>query len=171
MARRKTKRQSRVEEEPEPKPDLTPMIDIVFNLIIFFMIVSELNNLSVEELQLSFAESAAEAKVLAQPGQKRVLQVNVLPEGLTRVNGVSYSDDPLLEGRYPSLQRFLELEAAAYETESGPAGAELSALRVNLRADKEAPFVAVQRVFGACQETRIYKTSLAATKQSPGAKP
>ena len=23
--------------DPEPKPDLTPMIDIVFNLLIFFM--------------------------------------------------------------------------------------------------------------------------------------
>ena len=36
-------KKSRVEQEPEPKPDLTPMIDIVFNLIIFFMIVSELS--------------------------------------------------------------------------------------------------------------------------------
>ncbi|MHC4829904.1 MAG: ExbD/TolR family protein, partial [Planctomycetota bacterium] len=38
-------RRRRREQDPEPKPELTPMIDIVFNLIIFFMIVSELSNL------------------------------------------------------------------------------------------------------------------------------
>ena len=44
--------------------DLTPMIDIVFNLIIFFMLVSELSNLELEQLRLPFAGEAEGFHVL-----------------------------------------------------------------------------------------------------------
>ena len=43
-----------------------PAIDpTVFNLIIFFMIVSELSNLTVEQLQLAYASEAQDAKKTA----------------------------------------------------------------------------------------------------------
>jgi biopolymer transport protein ExbD len=164
-------RKSKVGEQPEPKPDLTPMIDIVFNLIIFFMIVSELSNLTVEQLELSFASEAQDPPP-ANPKDK-VLQVNVLPDGLVKINGAGYSDDPKLKDVHPSLKEFIENEAAGYEREEpDPNNPALSPskMKVNIRADKETMFKNVQQVFDACQKCGVYKTSLAATKESPGAK-
>ncbi len=164
-------RKSKYQAEPEPKPDLTPMIDIVFNLIIFFMIVSELSNLTVEQLQLAYASEAADPKKMEATHSDKVLQVNVMPqEGLVKVRGNPYTGDPKHKDKYPWLADFLEIEAAGYEREEpDPSNPQLapSKMRVNIRADKEAPFKGVQQVFDACQKHGIYKTSLAATKENP----
>src|SRR5690606_33512101 len=163
-------RKSRYVEEPEPKVDLTPMIDIVFNLIIFFMIVSELSNLTVEQLQLSFADQAMDPKKMDVGSADKVLQINVLEDGLIKVKGNPYTADPKLKDRYPWLADFLEIEAAGYEREEpDPSNPQLapSKMRVNIRADKESPFMRVQQVFDACQKHGVYKTSLAATKENP----
>lgn len=163
-------RKRRYQEEPEPEVDLTPMIDIVFNLIIFFMIVSELSNLTVEQLELSFADQAMEPKKLELAATEKVLQINVLPGGLIKVKGNPYTADPKQKDRYPWLADFLEVESAGYEREDpDPSNPQLapSKMRVNIRADKEAPFMRVQQVFDACQKHGIYKTSLAATKDNP----
>lgn len=162
------KRKSKFELEPEPVLDITPMIDIVFNLLIFFMIVSELNNLNVEQLELPHADRAEDPKK-NQKGDK-VLQVNVLPTGLIKVRGSPYTTDPKLKGKHPWLQEFLEIEAAGFEREPpepGQPGTPPSALRVNIRADKECRFRHVQGVFDACVRNGIYKTSLGATQDEP----
>jgi len=161
---------SRVEQEPEPKPDLTPMIDIVFNLIIFFMIVSELSNLTVEQLQLAYASESQDPKKMKSGSTDKVLQINVLPDGLIKIRGAGYSDDPKMKGAYPSLKEFIEIEAAGYDREEpDPSNPNLapSKMRVNIRADKETQFKNVQQVFDACQKNGVYKTSLAATKDAP----
>jgi len=163
-------RKSKVEQEAEPKPDLTPMIDIVFNLIIFFMIVSELSNLTVEQLELSYASEAADPPKPGASKLDKVLQVNVLPDGLVKINGAAYSDDPKLKDVHPSLKEFIENEAAGYEREEpDPNNPALSPskMKVNIRADKETMFKNVQQVFDACQKCGVYKTSLAATKENP----
>ena len=143
-------------DELPGRPDLTPMIDIVFNLIIFFLIVSDLSNLAVEDLQLSYADQAIVSK---DPG--RVLQLNVMGGGAVRVNGLSYNAD--------SLARFLEIEAAGYEYEApgDSGGPPVSKLRVNIRADKESPFQGVQEALDANLRAGITRTSLGASKEAP----
>lgn len=161
-------KKSRFQEEPPPKVDLTPMIDIVFNLIIFFMIVSELSNLTVEQLQLPFADQAQDPDKTGTA--EKVLQINVLETGLIKVNGMAYTAEPKQKGQYPWLADFLEIEAAGYEREEAdPSNPQLSPskMRVNIRADKESPFKNVQQVFDACQKNGIYRTSVAATKNNP----
>ncbi|MCW8138274.1 MAG: biopolymer transporter ExbD [Planctomycetota bacterium] len=161
------KRKRKFELDPEPKPDLTPMIDIVFNLIIFFMIVSELSNLTVEQLQLPFADRSEEPR---PGGVEKILQVNVMPTGIVKIRSQAYTGDPQLKGKYPWLQEFLEIEAAGYEREPpepGQPGTPPSALRVNIRADKEVKFQYVQQVFDACVRNGIYKTSIGATRDDP----
>ena len=119
------KKQSKLVEPEVPEANLTPMIDIVFNLIIFFMIVSELSNLTVEELTLPFADRAKEPKEALKDEVEKVLQVNVMPPtpypGVIKVRGAAYTMDPELKDRYPNLQEFLKTEAAGYEREHHPA--------------------------------------------------
>jgi biopolymer transport protein ExbD len=162
-------RKSKVEKEPEPKPDLTPMIDIVFNLIIFFMIVSELSNLDVEQIELPFADNAQDPKSEVLDVNDKVLQINVVQSGLIKIRGAAYTMEPELKDRYPWLTDFLEIEAAGYEREEpeAPGAKPPSKLRVNIRADAFAQFKYVQQVFDACVNNGIYKTSLAATKDEP----
>lgn len=163
-------RKKKFQMDPEPKPDLTPMIDIVFNLIIFFMIVSELSNLDVEQIELPFADRAEDPKA-EDPGQK-VLQINVLERGEVKVRGQAMTADPKLKDNQQLMQlsKFLEIEAAGYEREppdpSNP-GNPPSKLRANIRADARSQFKHVQFVFDACVRNGIYKTSLAATPDDP----
>jgi biopolymer transport protein ExbD len=159
-------RSTRFTTEPEPKPNLTPMIDIVFNLIIFFMIVSELTNLEVEELSLPYADRAHEPTPV-HLAEDRALQVNVLEGGLVKVRGQAYA--PNADGAYPGLIEMLALETAGLEREQSKVAGKLgpSRLRLNVRADREADFGHVQGVLDACMESVVYRTSLAGTPDAP----
>jgi len=164
-------RERKREAGPDPKQDMTPMIDIVFNLIIFFMIVSELSNLDVEQIELPFADQAEEPKPKSAAIKvDKILTINVIESGLIKIRGAAYTMEPELRDKHPWLEDFLEIEAAGYEREppdpSNPNNPP-SALRVNIRADAGAQFKHVQNVFWACIENGIYKTSLAATKDDP----
>ena len=55
--------------------DMTPMIDVVFLLIIFFMIVSQFSNLQVEELTLPYSAFPDEEKEEEDPN---ILVLNVM---------------------------------------------------------------------------------------------
>lgn len=167
-------RKSRHIKEPEPKVDLTPMIDIIFNLIIFFMIVSDLSTLSIEDLQLAYADRAQKIKPTGGQKIEKILQINILEkDGLIKVNGREYTTNvgQIQKGVRPSLKDFLSIEALGYGHEDPPAdnpgGVPPSKMRVNIRADKESAFQFVQEVFDACMKNGIYKTSLAATMDNP----
>jgi biopolymer transport protein ExbD len=151
--------------------DMTPIIDIVFNLIIFFMIASELNNRNVEQITIPFASEAQKMKEAKENGvTQKVLQVNVMPDGVVKVRSIAYSVDPQTMKQYPALASFMEIEAAGYEREepeAGQGGTPPSKLRVNIRADREARFRYVQGVFDACVKHGVYKTTVAADPDMP----
>ncbi|MCA8924108.1 MAG: biopolymer transporter ExbD [Planctomycetes bacterium] len=164
---------SRVQQDPEPKLDLTPMIDIVFNLIIFFMIVSDMSNLDMEEIALPFADQAQKAEG-AKGGDEitRTIVVNILSSGKIRIRGKDMNADPTQKASGNMwLGDYFRTEVAGYKVEPADEnGVKASALEVNIRSDRGAPFKYVQQVFDACigypNETPrapIYKTSLAAS--------
>jgi biopolymer transport protein ExbD len=166
------RRESRSSLPDEAKLDFTPIIDIVFNLIVFFMIASELNNRNVEQITIPFASEAAKQKPAkdSMGRAEKVLQVNVMPTGVVKVRSIAYSVDPQTMKQYPALASFMEIEAAGYEREDpepGQGGTPPSKLRVNIRADREVRFRYVQGVFDACVKHGVYKTSLAADPDVP----
>lgn len=92
------------------RPDLTPMIDVVFLLLVFFMLASRF--VSDTTIPLAAAVSAADER----PGRLRLIDVGenlrlngqpVAPQALAQALGdlVESPDDPiLLRGREASLQ-------------------------------------------------------------------
>ncbi|MEZ6185930.1 MAG: biopolymer transporter ExbD [Planctomycetota bacterium] len=165
-------KKSRVAQDPEPKLDLTPMIDIVFNLIIFFMIVSDMSNLDMEEIALPFADQAKKDEGAAPGEITRSITINVLSAGTIKIRGKTMTADPTQKGNgYMWLGDYLRTEVAGYEVEpQDENGVAASKLEVNIRADRGAPFKYVQQVFDACigypneaPRAPIYKTSLAAS--------
>jgi len=67
-----------------PEMDMTPMIDIVFLLIIFFMTVTQVSKLNKEQLELPKLKGTEDQK-------PSVLTVNVTETGEIRVSGRTLS--------------------------------------------------------------------------------
>jgi len=134
MARRKKKRVEGMDI------DMTPMIDVVFQLIIFFMLVSEMAQADLEILQLP---SASEASPDTTPEKKRIV-VNLLPPeegGICQVKVTGKVMDQ------KALHRFLKTEA---EISRDPEDPRLSTRALLIRADKDTTFRYVQFVMQEC---------------------
>ena len=144
--------------------DMTPMIDIVFLLIIFFMVVTELT-LNQAELVLMVAP---QAKIIEpDPGQRVVpIDISLDPEDPER-EIISIKGGPnLAEGK--DLVTTLRAEVAAYdqyEPKPNNPAEKNSALAVVIRCDRHADMKALTHVFAACAEATIYKVSLAAQNE------
>ncbi len=102
--------------------DMTPMIDIVFQLIIFFMLVTDMANVQTEKMTLPTAKGI--------DPKEAGLVVNVMPDGTIRIDGKTVRDETLesiFEGRRVKAERG-------------------SGYPVILRADRSTPFEHVQKV-------------------------
>ncbi len=116
---------------PEIAPEainMTPMIDVVFQLIIFFMLVMDMSQQQFETIR---PPSASLAHVGPDPSE---LVVHCMPDGRVRIQGRTFSDEALeslLEGRRP-----------------GPGRPDFPVL---IRADRSTPFETVQKVMMAAQ--------------------
>ena len=66
--------------QEEVKPDMTPMIDVVFLLLIFFMTVSQVSKVNREQVELPKLEGT-------QDQQDSSIVVNVTGEGAIVVEG------------------------------------------------------------------------------------
>ncbi len=121
---------------------MTPMIDIVFLLIIFFMCVTEMSRLEIESLTLPEASMARKSG----PTPPR-LTVNVMRNGTYRVAGKEYSASALR----PLIARRV---IAGERDEKGN-----SDLAVRIRADAHVPYKYVQQVMNQCSKARIWQLS------------
>lgn len=137
-------------KKPKPSPseacetggfDMTPMIDVTFLLIIFFMCVTEMQDAAKSQLILPKAEYGEEDNV-PDPGR---LVLNVLKNGDIEINRRPYS----MEALAATLQEHYTL--------SSRDGEGFSEKAVLIRADTEAEWGMVQRVMAACQEAKLWK--------------
>ncbi len=140
--------------------NMTPMIDCVFLILIFFMIVSEMSSLSTELLALPYADQAQGGVV----PDSRVLTVNIrkndAEKGLVRIMGRAYDKE--------KLAQLIRHEAVKSKQEHQPGSPDVMAynLSVNIRCDRAAKYESVQNVFDACSKNKVYKTTLAASPTS-----
>lgn len=114
------------DSEPEHSPDLTPMIDIVFLLIVFFMTVAHLKSEEMIEVEIPVAEES------------------VLPEerGIRTTVTVDASGNIFMGTQSVNLEQLTEQLAAARATgEDFP---------VNLRVDASVPYREIRAVLDAC---------------------
>ena len=149
---------AKADEDLDLGMNMTPMIDIVFQLIIFFMVVTELATLDLERLTLPYAKSTDTSKDRIDTSAK--ITVNVTKKGDIKIKRAKYTDEQLREFiRY-------EAEAAGKEENDQAPGTQVSRLQVLIRADRDARYEGVQRVFDACQKWGVYKTSVATTEET-----
>ena len=84
----------------EPSINLTPLIDVVFLLLIFFMVTTTFTRET--RLQVNLPEAEAET----QPNKSERLEIVVSRDGSFALNGQT-----LVNGKFETLLRGLELES------------------------------------------------------------
>jgi biopolymer transport protein ExbD len=123
---------------------MTPMIDVVFQLLIFFLLTTHLSRQEVSaELALPKAESGEEA----QEDQTPRVTVNVLPDGQVQLGNQSVGTE--------ELTARLRVENLKHN----------SGLEVRIRADRSVPYQFVEPVLGACAAAGIWDVKFAVVKE------
>lgn len=141
--------------------NMTPMIDIVFQLLIFFMVVTELATLDLERLTLPYAEKTDTCK---KSSGATLITVNVTRETDVKKSLIRIKKQTYTQAR---LEEFFKFEASIGDmvpNEFDPSK-KVSVIEVLIRADRDATYEGVQRVFDACQKAAIWKTMVASTEE------
>jgi len=153
----------KMSQETQAEMDMTPMIDVVFNLLIFFMVVTDLNQKDLANLTLPLAHMADQDK--ADDPDDRVI-LNVDQQGYIMWKGKKVTLDEL-GAILGNLKEKYELKMRA-KGKSGledlPGGGKASKLYVLLRADKETPWQHVQWLMTVMAEQKLYKMQFATKK-------
>jgi biopolymer transport protein ExbD len=149
--------------------DMTPMIDCVFQLIIFFMIITDMSQKELEELYLPKALVAAADK--PDPNEMRPI-INILSDGSMFVKReVVY--DPKKDDKYRKLTEYLGRMANQMAKEpidpKNPSGPKAPKNPILIRADQATPAKYVQKVMETCGKAgiQIWKVELAAGTEIP----
>lgn len=130
MARRKSK------QSPEEDFPMTPMIDMVFLLLVFFMTVSTLaqaERAKKVDLPESAESDVPEANELSDRGTISLDAEGIIYLGMTPVT---------LEEMQATMKTSLQ---------------ETPELRIHLRADQATPYAEIKKVLKACAEVGAYE--------------
>ena len=113
--------------------NMTPMIDVVFLLIIFFLVSS---HLAKQENQVELALPTA-ASALDDPATRETLTVNVLPDGQWQIAGVNL-DQPSISAKL--RQRVMQTGEP---------------LRLRIRTDRQVPYARIEPLLREAAEAGI----------------
>ncbi|MGB4741125.1 MAG: biopolymer transporter ExbD, partial [Fuerstiella sp.] len=138
----------RTDSLEEPQLNLTPMIDIVFLLIIFFMVGTRFSEIE-QQYDIELPTAAAVEPITSRPD---AIILNVARSGLVTISGerVSLAD----------LQPRLEAARKSYSEQS-----------VLIRGDGEGVYQSIVDVMDVCHKAQIRSFSLAFQPETAGATP
>lgn len=136
------------------EPNLTPLLDMVFQLITFFMLVINFKGASLDmTLKLPVLGSA---RPLEHSGKLEPLLLNVDSEGNVKAGGNSVEIEPYVAREASMLKEQLKFAGTPVE------GDGTLPVAVIIRADRGAPFRLVNQVITVCQNHGYRKFSLSA---------
>lgn len=148
----------------EVKMDLTPLIDCVFLMILFFVLTTEIT-VQVEDVNLPIALEGKTVETAADVAPPLIINV-----GRTTRDGDDRVGRIVMAGQELTKETLVEelTKEAAYDAaprpggrgrgwETGPANNRLSKLEVVVRADRGVNASHVRQVLDACSAASIYK--------------
>ena len=118
--------------------NMTPMIDVVFQLIIFFLVSS---HLAKQEAHLKLPLPEARSGLADKPSEKPRLSVNVLVDGTLLFGGRQVTADELRS------------QLAERKSDKG------EEVEVRIRGDRGTPYKHVEPVMLACTRAGIWNVS------------
>jgi len=127
--------------------NMTPMIDVVFLLIIFFLMSS---HLAQQENQLELNLPSASSGRRAGDDVTRRVTFNVLGDGTILVGGGAVARE--------ALRPLLEYETRSAEQE----------LQVRIRCDRAVPYRFVEPIMLACVQSGVWNVTFAVVRPDGG---
>ena len=167
-----------IDAESNVAPNLVPMVDIMFLLLLFLMLGADIGQRELEEVQLPLAQSV-KAEDERNPDVTPRLTVNVyhVVDRCPAYATTQVCDDrahwsigirgrDYREGDEVALKAHLTAEATREREQRGETRAQggfgVSELRVMIRADRAALYEMVQRALNACAESGLYRIEIGA---------
>ena len=136
----------KIQRDDQTSINLTPMIDIVFLLIIFFMVGSRFTDLQQTERDISLrVPQVQSAQALTHTPSKRV--INVYNDGRITLDQNQVT--------LPELEKQLATAREQYQK-----------LGVVVRGDRESQFDQVAQVIATCERVKIRDLNIAVSSQS-----
>jgi biopolymer transport protein ExbD len=140
-------------QKTKAEPNLTPILDMVFQLITFFMLVINFKSASLDlSLRLPIVGSA---RPVDTKGMEDLLILNITQEGKLIVYGIPKDVDSYIAGEAQATRW-----AFRPKLDLQP-GDELPSMVV-IRADEATPFKLLNRVIKACQDNGYRRFALMA---------
>ena len=143
MAKRKPMREP---EEPGGM-NMTPMIDVTFQLIIFFILVTDFSQAQIEKLTLPQAKSVIKTNF----ADATLMVVNILKDGTMKINGKMIYDARNMRAPEQERMAFTKLEEMFNTRRMNPKYIEpgpgqFAKYFMYVRADRSTDFEHVQRL-------------------------
>jgi biopolymer transport protein ExbD len=154
-----------VTSKMKAEPNLTPLLDVVFQLITFFMLVINFSNENYDQrVRLPVAESARPIDDAERISEDRLV-LNVDREGRLLISG---EVQLLAKARHTIKHQadLVRLNLRAAGTKPDPSGGLPTA--IILRADRDANFGAVLPLIKECQSNGFRKFVLKAMNAASG---
>ena len=134
-------------DDPEANVDMTPMIDCVFLLLIFFMVSATMSKVDqTPEVVLPIAPKAA---IPEQESLRGRGVVNIVPLGTAVGGGATSEDKPfIISGQVVDEPGLVTAISERLKAEPN--------LRIYMRVDKNAEFKTVKRAIRACANAGVF---------------
>jgi biopolymer transport protein ExbD len=161
-----------LKSEVKAEPNLTPILDMVFQLITFFMLVFNFKSAAMDlDLKLPVVGSARPVETQGQE-DLLVLSIGQDPERSKTerkdVYCLKFANHPIANVRdFIANEAQASLMSARLTRDDLKEGKELPT-RVVIRADKRAPFKVVNEVIVACQDNGYRKFAFKALEKDAG---
>jgi biopolymer transport protein ExbD len=140
-------------QDDRAEPNLTPLLDMVFQLITFFMLVINFKGASLDlSLKLPVLGSA---RPLEKHGKFESILLNIDADGDVKANGQKVDVEKYIQDE----ARHLKDQMRLFEIPKTDAG---FPVHVVVRADRAAPFHVVNRVLKVCQDQGYRQFALSA---------
>jgi biopolymer transport protein ExbD len=141
-------------QKTKAEPNLTPILDMVFQLITFFMLVINFKSAALDmSLRLPVVGSA---RPVDTKGMEDLVILNITKDGKLMVYGIPKEIESFIAGE--AQASLLWARRAKPELKFGD---ELPSMVV-IRADKDTPFKLLNRVIKACQDNGYRRFALKA---------
>jgi len=145
------------------EPDLTPLLDIVFQLITFFMLVINFSNDNYDQrVRLPVAGTARPVEAGEKVSEDRLV-LNVDKQGHLLMNGKAmFSLEASQAIKHQADLVKLNLKAAGQKPDASGG----LPTTIVLRADRDTPFTNLYSLITACQSNGFHKFALKAMNAS-----
>jgi biopolymer transport protein ExbD len=148
----------RLSQDVKAEPNLTPILDMVFQLITFFMLVI---NFKSAELDLNLKlPVVGSARPVSTQGREGLLILNIDHTGVLKVYGRPIQD----VAAYIRSEAMANMLSSHLTPQDIAEGKELPTMVV-IRADRATPFKMINRVIKACQENGFRSFALKAIEK------